>query len=310
MSNIVLDNSRISKHLGQTSQYKDQYDSGLLVNEPRSNNRKHLSIEDDDLPFVGFDTWNAYEVSALTNNGLPVAGVTKVIYSCDSKYIVESKSIKLYFNSFNMFKCGDTPAQVMDFIDTTAAKDLSELLGTHVTVKTIPASNRAPGDSVLCDDKYMTIEAMYSQERLGKMMLDTYEESPELLEVEEPCEVLSTTTRYHSSLLKSNCRVTSQPDWGDVYVMCEGHNQVTPESLLKYIVSFRDECHFHEEICETLYKRLHDVLSPSRLCVTCLYARRGGIDINPVRATDFPLIFQEAHDLGDENVMHVKTAKQ
>jgi 7-cyano-7-deazaguanine reductase len=100
-------------------------------------------------------------------------------------------------------------------------------------------------------------------------MLDTYEESPELLEVEEPCEVLSTTTRYHSSLLKSNCRVTSQPDWGDVYVMCEGHNQVTPESLLKYIVSFRDECHFHEEICETLYKRLHDVLSTSTSIQTC-----------------------------------------
>jgi len=88
-----LDNSNISVHLGQTSQYKDQYDSNLLVREPRSNNRKHLDISDDDLPFVGYDTWNAYEVSGLTNGGLPVAGVAKIVYPCDSKYIVESKSI-------------------------------------------------------------------------------------------------------------------------------------------------------------------------------------------------------------------------
>ena len=92
MKTATLDNSRITKHLGQTSEYKDQYDPGLLVNEPRSNNRQHLDIKDDALPFVGYDTWNAYEVSALTNNGLPVAGVAKVVYPCDSKYIVESNA--------------------------------------------------------------------------------------------------------------------------------------------------------------------------------------------------------------------------
>ena len=89
MKTTTLDNSRISKHLGQTSEYKDQYDPGLLVSEPRSNNRKHLNISDDDLPFVGYDTWNAYEVSALTNNGMPVAGVAKVVYPSNSKFIVE-----------------------------------------------------------------------------------------------------------------------------------------------------------------------------------------------------------------------------
>ena len=310
MSNKTLDNSRISKHLGQTSEYKDQYDAGLLVNEPRSNNRTHLDIRDDDLPFVGFGTWNAYEVSALTNNGLPVAGVTKVVYPCDSKYIVESKSIKLYFNSFNMFKCGDTPEQVLKYIDTTASKDLSNLLETDVIVRTLPASCIPMGETVLSHDKYSTLESMYTQQQLSEMTLDTYEETPELLELDEQYQAEPRITRYHSSLLKSNCRVTSQPDWGDVYVMCEGHQHVTPDSLLKYIVSFRDECHFHEEICETIYKRLYDVLSPSRLCVICLYARRGGIDINPARATDLSLILEEARDLGDQNVMHVKTAKQ
>ncbi len=312
MNTTILDNSRITKHLGQTSEYKDQYDPRLLVSEPRSNNRKHLSISDGDLPFVGYDTWNAYEVSGLTNNGLPVAGVAKVVYPADSKFIVESKSIKLYFNSFNMFKCGDQPVDVLDFIDKKASEDLSALLQTTVHVHTHPADFISNGEQVIDRFKYKTLECMFTQEELCKMTLDTYTETPELLDLEdistEPVE--SSIVRWHSSLLKSNCRVTSQPDWGDVYVMYKGQTHVTSESLLKYIVSFRDECHFHEEICETIYKRLQDVLSPEELVVTCLYARRGGIDINPVRASNNALIARECQDLIDPFVMHVKTAKQ
>lgn len=313
MKTATLDNSRISKHLGQTSEYKDQYDPGLLVNEPRSNNRKHLDISDDDLPFVGYDTWNAYEVSALTDNGMPVAGVAKVVYPCDSKYIVESKSIKLYFNSFNMFKCGEQPVDVLDFIDQKASEDLSALLETTVHVHTQPANFIAKGDQVLDPYAYTTLEGMFTQEQLGEMVLDTYSETPELLELEELDDkngVSSTAVRWHSSLLKSNCRVTSQPDWGDIYIMYKGQTHVTSDSLLKYIVSFRDECHFHEEICETVYKRLYDALSPEELVVTCLYARRGGIDINPVRASNVALIARECQDLVDPFVMHTKTSKQ
>ncbi len=169
MSNAVLDNSRISKHLGQISEYKDQYDPGLLVKEPRSNNRKHLDIQDDDLPFVGSDTWNAYEVSGLTTSGLPVAGVSKIVYPCDSKYIVESKSIKLYFNSYNMYKCASTPEAVLNFIDQQASNDLSTLLETDVQVKTLPASYAAEGETVLSDYKYTTLEEFFTQEQLGKM---------------------------------------------------------------------------------------------------------------------------------------------
>jgi 7-cyano-7-deazaguanine reductase len=313
MKTATLDNSRISKHLGQTSEYKDQYDPTLLVSEPRSNNRKHLDITDDDLPFVGYDTWNAYEVSALTNNGMPVAGVAKVVYPCDSKYIVESKSIKLYFNSFNMFKCGEQPVDVLDFIDQKATEDLSALLETTVHVHTQPANFIAKGDQVLDPYAYTTLEGMFTQEQLGEMVLDTYSETPELLELEELDDkngVNSSEVRWHSSLLKSNCRVTSQPDWGDIYIMYKGQTHVTSDSLLKYIVSFRDECHFHEEICETVYKRLYDVLSPEELVVTCLYARRGGIDINPVRASNVALIARECQDLVDPFVMHTKTSKQ
>ena len=323
MSNAVLDNSRISKHLGQISEYKDQYDPGLLVKEPRSNNRKHLSIQDDDLPFVGSDTWNAYEVSGLTTGGMPVAGVTKIVYPCDSKYIVESKSIKLYFNSYNMYKCAPSPDAVLNFIDQHAADDLSRLLETDVQVKTLPASYAAEGESVLSDYRYITLEEFFPQEKLRDMQVDTYAETPELLELyqlptehnEDGDEIFTTpfvprTTRWHSSLLKSNCRVTSQPDWGDVYIMCRGQHQVTAESLLRYIISFRDECHFHEEICETIYKRLLDALHPEELVVTCLYARRGGIDINPVRGTSMRVIERECADLINPAVQHMKTAKQ
>ena len=105
MSN--LDNSNVSKHLGKTSSYVSQYDPSLLVREPRSSNRKHLNIDDDKLPFIGCDVWNAYEVSALNKNGLPLTAFGKITYPASSKYIVESKSLKLYLNSFNMtvFDC-------------------------------------------------------------------------------------------------------------------------------------------------------------------------------------------------------------
>ena len=130
-----LDNKNVSKHLGKTSKYKSEYDEKLLVREPRSSNRKHLKIKDKDLPFVGYDVWNGYEVSGLMDNGMPVNAVAKVVYACDSKYIVESKSMKLYWNSFNMTKFGETMEDVVSGIEFHAAADLSKLLQTEVKVK-------------------------------------------------------------------------------------------------------------------------------------------------------------------------------
>ena len=303
----TLDNSRISKHLGQISEYKDQYDPGLLVKEPRSNNRKHLDIKDDDLPFVGYDMWNAYEVSALTNKGLPVAGVAKIVYPCDSKYIVESKSIKLYFNSFNMYKCGKDATQVSEFITKRASNDLSSLLETDVQVYVEPAGSKEQAP-VVFGDGYITLEDHIDAEQLQQITFTQYSEDPALLEIDELSDqVEAYEQRFHSALLKSNCRVTSQPDWGDIYISIKSQLPVNEESLLKYIVSFRDECHFHEEICETVFKRLKDIYTPLELCVTCLYARRGGIDINPVRASDESLI---SNILIDPTQLHAKTLKQ
>jgi 7-cyano-7-deazaguanine reductase len=309
----ALDNKNVSKHLGQTSEYKSTYDPSLLVREPRQSNRTYLDIDDGDLPFVGNDTWNAYEISSLTDNGLPVVGVAKIVYSCKSKYIVESKSIKLYFNSFNMTKLGESSEVVLDNISTIASNDLSKLLEINVNVK-VHSNRYVLRDTAVfvakdewmhgenCVPSYITLEDEYPVE---VTKFSVYTETPELLEEIE--DAPAREVYYHSALLKSNCRVTSQPDWGDVYIYMKSKNTVDPISLLQYIVSFRDECHFHEEICEAVYKRLLDAISPDELCVRCLYARRGGIDINPERASHEKLLHGT---LSQVDVPHIKTPKQ
>ena len=132
-----------------------------------------------------------------------------------------------------------------------------------------------------------------------------YSETPSLLTAIES--TVSTVQRFHSALLKSNCRVTSQPDWGDVYIHYKGKYAINPTSLLQYIVSFRDECHFHEEICETIYMRLFERFKPEELLVSCLYVRRGGIDINPTRASNYSLLDKS---LINEMKYFTKTVRQ
>lgn len=278
-----LDNSNINVHLGKSSQYKSTYDPTLLVREPRASNRKHIDIQDDKLPFVGYDIWNAYEVSCLCANGAPIAGIAKIVYPADSKYIVESKSIKLYFNSFNMEKYEGSVENILRSVEKIAEKDLSDLLETIVRVHINPSANKKIKTTSPCflqASDYLTLEDKIDVTNID---VNIYNETPALLN----CQKLTTSEvfKYHSSLLKSNCRVTSQPDWGDVFIYMKGSAEIVPVSLLKYIISFRDECHFHEEICETIYKRIWDIAKPEELMVTCLYVRRGGLDINPTRAS-------------------------
>ena len=309
MANKELDNSRISKHLGQTSQYKSQYDPDLLVREPRSSNREYLNIFDDDLPFVGSDTWNAYECSFLLNNGAPVTGVVKCIYPCSSKYIVESKSIKLYFNSFNMTKMGENREDAIALFEEDASTDLSELLETKVTIKFqdgvyVNKKLDNPNNEWNIED-YLNVDLLEDEKGF---VYTQYTEDPSLLEAVSRKKDLE--QRFYSGLLKSNCRVTSQPDWGDVFIYIKSKNAIDAHSIKKYVVSYRDECHFHEEICECFYKRLKDAFDPSELLVMCLYARRGGIDINPVRASSQDLIEKYAANLINPEAVHIKTSKQ
>ena len=313
-----LDNKNVSKHLGKTSKYKSQYDSDLLVREPRSSNRRHLKIKDKDLPFIGYDVWNGYEVSGLLNNGLPISAVAKVVYPCDSKYIVESKSMKLYWNSFNMTKLGDTIDIAVGTIEELATEDLSKLLQTEVKVKLfscdtdlkrvsnpfLESYDAAPNSlAIMSTKKYVRLEHFIK----SKINITKYTEDPSIFDTKYTSMAEPNSLNVMSSLLKSNCRVTSQPDWGDVFIHIEGYWLPGLQELLEYIVSFRDENHFHEEICETIYKRLYDRFSPRELMVACLYSRRGGWDINPVRANKIDLI---DNMMWDETIPWIKTIRQ
>ena len=287
-----MDNSIVSKHLGQTSQYKSTYDPSLLVKEPRRSNRVHLGLVDDNLPFVGYDVWNAYEVSCLLKNCVPIAAYAKIVYPCNNLYIVESKSLKLYLNSFNMYPMGDTVAEALVNLEVVISNDLSDLLGVTVHVSLYDASlamqNRPSTVSLAIEDihVYKTLETIVDTSALKT---NTYTEDRNLLQW--ATSEVQTVQAYHSALLKSNCRVTGQPDWGDVYIKIVSNKIVDPASLLKYIISFRGENHFHEEIIETIYRRLDSAIAPTQLLVQGLYVRRGGIDINPVRASAEGLIF-------------------
>ena len=300
-----LDNSSVSKVLGRTVNYPDQYDSSILVREPRQGNREHLNLDDDDLPFTGYDVWNAWEVSCLTEYGCPVTAIAKIVYPCDNKYIVESKSLKLYFNSFNMTKLGKTQSEAYKLMTDAAEADLSELLETDVKVYIYrPYDLRGKTNSMFKQEHYDTLEI--DDKLFDGITFDTYNENPALLRTRTINGYL-VRQYYHSSLLKSNCRVTHQPDWGDVFIYIKCNQQLDRASLMKYIVSFRDENHLHEDICETIYKRLWDIFHPSELAVTCLYVRRGGIDINPTRVSDIGLLNL---DLIDPETPFAKTSRQ
>jgi len=303
--NTVLDNSNISKHLGKITGYKSTYDSSLLVREPRINNRKHLGINDEDVPFTGYDIWNAYEVSCLTAEGMPIAAIAKIVYPCKNHYIVESKSIKLYMNSFNMQVFKGNIIQVLNELQFTIERDLRKLLEADVKVYVRLA--KAVSDDlfyppVFCNSDYPTLENDIDVTYIKPI---SYNENPDILNAIEIPE--ARVQRFHSALLKSNCRVTSQPDWGDVYIHYKGKYEINPTSLLQYVVSFRDECHFHEEICETIYMRLFNKFNPEELVVSCLYVRRGGIDINPTRASRYDLLDK---CLIDETKYFTKTVRQ
>jgi 7-cyano-7-deazaguanine reductase len=270
------------KHLGTISAYSENYDAELLLKIPRNLNREAYDIDEDNLPFVGYDVWNAYEVSAITEKGRPVTGMMKIIYPCDSKYHVESKSIKLYLNSFNMTKLGTTEEECVQAIEDTVSHDLSTLLECEVKCQL----HRTVDYSAFSEHNHIPFQSFINIENLvdlDEVEFDTYKSDESQLEVIDSND--NELTLIHSDLLRSNCRVTNQPDWGDVYICIDGDKTITPESLAKYIVSHRQVSHFHEEICEMVFKHIYDAVKPKGLMVACLYTRRGGLDINPVRAT-------------------------
>jgi 7-cyano-7-deazaguanine reductase len=272
--------------LGKGASTPEKYDASLLFRIPRSENREHYGLEASRLPFVGVDVWNCYEVSFLTDNGLPVSRMMKLIYSCESEFLVESKSLKLYLNSFNMEKLGKTIVASEEKLYETVKADLSRLLETSVEVLlfTEKSSEQVP----FLDMVNMQLVELIAPGKLENIEFSHFLESPELLKAEPTNEIHEYA--FRSDLLRSNCRVTNQPDWGDLFVRMHTKFDVDLSSVVAYLVSFRKENHFHEEVVEMIYKRFFDIFKPEKLMVAAMYTRRGGIDINPIRASHIELL--------------------
>lgn len=264
-----------SKYLGKKVNGSEEYNSSLLVAVPREENRKHYNIENKSLPFLGYDVWHAYEFSTMTENGIPVTRLLKLKYDCNNDYIIESKSLKLYFNSFNMSKFGNNIDECLEICKNIITKDLSKKLKTNVHVNFLDDNI----ERINIFSKFRNIMENINQESLK---IEKFKESPELIKVETTDIIEKYYLKFDS--LRSNCRVTHQPDFGDVFIYYKSVKHINESSLVQYLTSFRSEYHFHEECCEMIFKRLYDILDDNdELFVAALYTRRGGIDISPVR---------------------------
>lgn len=264
-----------STHLGKKVSGSELYNPKLLVAIPRYENRKQYDISNENLPFTGFDVWHAYEFSSMTENGVPVTRLLKIKYNCNSEFLVESKSLKLYLNSFNMSKYGKNIDDCLNICKSIIQKDLSEKLQTEVCAEFL--NNKSKRIEIF--ENYKSLMDFVDEETLK---VSSFKESPELIEIEQEEDEKSYYLTFDS--LRSNCRVTHQPDFGDAFIYYKSKIHIKEDSLVKYLSSFRSEYHFHEECCEMIFKRLSDVLAiDDELFVCALYTRRGGIDICPSR---------------------------
>ncbi len=252
--------------LGREVAYPSRYDPALLFPIPRAAGRAELGI-DAALPFAGHDRWHAYELSWLDARGKPVAATATFAVPCESPHLVESKSLKLYLNSLNAHRFArDEDARA------TISRDLSQAAGAPVQV--------AFGLPPIDDD-----EAMQSAVDLDALDLDIPADGygpPQAEHLHAHDDEANET--LHSRLLKSNCPVTGQPDWASVRIACRGP-RIDRAGLLRYLVSFRDHAGFHEQCVERIFVDVLARCRPRALAVEARYTRRGGLDINPCRAT-------------------------
>lgn len=251
--------------LGRDSAYPEQYDAGLLYPIPRAANRAPLGIEEGALPFEGEDEWHAFEVSWLNSRGKPIVAIARFRLPASSPNLIESKSWKLYLNSFNQTRFYSRE-QVME----TLANDLAVAAGAEVSVELFDvdaaelAPQQLPGECV---------------DELDIAVSDYTPSSAHLVVGEEVVE-----ETLHSHLLKSNCPVTGQPDWGSVLIRYKGP-KLDREGLLRYLIGFRQHQDFHEHCVEHIFTDLMTQAKPTQLLVLARYVRRGGLDISPWRAT-------------------------
>lgn len=254
--------------LGKSTVYPDRYAPDLLFPIPRSRGRAELGIRGTP-PFHGVDIWNAYELSWLDPRGKPVVALAECHIPADSPAIVESKSFKLYLNSFNGERM--TTEAVREHL----ARDLGHATGAPVAVHLTPAgafaSQRIEQPEGICIDEQDLDIDCYGPPDPGFLQAATG-----VAPVEET---------LLSNLLKSNCPVTGQPDWASLHIAYVGA-PIDRAGLLRYLVSFRDHRDFHEHCVERIFMDITERCRPSRLDVYARYTRRGGLDINPFRSSE------------------------
>lgn len=255
--------------LGKKTEYVSEYDPSLLQAVPRQLNRQSLGLSDSNLPFFGYDIWGMYEISWLNINGLPQVAIGYAKLPVTSSHLIESKSFKLYLNSLNQSKFTS-----IDALKQHLERDLSNCAGGEVQVHLYKMN----------DFNAQNISSMRGQcidEQ--DIMIRDYEFDPTLLKDSATGE--ETTQTLHSHLLKSNCLITNQPDWGSVEISYQG-KAIDQQALLRYIVSFRNHNEFHEQCVERIFCDIMHYCQPKALSVYARYTRRGGLDINPYRSTE------------------------
>ena len=252
--------------LGKSTPYCSEYNSALLFPIPRQEKRRELGIDGSDLPFSGLDIWTGFEVSWLNPKGKPVAVIAEFAFQVDSPNLVESKSFKLYLNSFN-----GTRFDSQEQVQALMVQDLSLVSGAEVDVQ------------IRSLDEPETLLGKLAGTNLDELDIEVndYVVNAELLSVVDSAEYVTETLNSH--LLKSNCLVTGQPDWGSVVISYDG-SQINHENLLKYLISFREHNEFHEQCVERIFTDIMRQCKPDNLTVYARYVRRGGLDINPYRS--------------------------
>ena len=268
--------------LGKPKAYIDQYDPALLFPIPRAGKRAEIGIAANtaSTPFLGADMWTAFELSWLNLRGKPQVALAHFTIPCETLNIVESKSFKLYLNSFNNTRFADARA-----VKERLRADVSEAVWRSAQAGTETTILATVGVSIVGMDAFDK-EPVHELDGLNLDRLDMdfehYTPAPQRLSTTP--EEAPVSEVLVSNLLKSNCLVTGQPDWGSLQISYTG-DQIDQGGLLQYIVSFRNHNEFHEQCVERIFMDIWTRCKPTRLTVYARYTRRGGLDINPFRTS-------------------------
>ena len=267
----------------QTTDYPTEYSPETLYPIARSMGREVIGWQDDKLE-VGIDWWQAFELSWLNEQGISQVAIARFGIPASSPFIVESKSLKLYLNSINFTEFGS-----WETVQTLIAKDLSKCVQAEVNVELFDLEDEHSGLLIAQPDGICIDDAL--ADSTEKVALTLHPDAS-LLERNTSDAKISEgkTFSFYSNLLRSNCPVTNQPDWGTLAVSITSNKPVNNANMLHYILSFRQHNGFHEQCVEQIFADLSQYYEPSELMVRAWYTRRGGIDINPCRVSDIALL--------------------